>query len=397
MPSPRKLAAMEKAIKPFEFFKPGTHTAVNGVAYTFDAAAVNELVSSYNPDFSDAPLVVGHPTLTAPRFGKAQRLFVSDKGVAMCEAGDLVAEFAEMVNNKMYPRVSASIYMPTAKGNPTPGKHYLRHIGFLGGVAPAVKGLEMVEFAADADADGIVSFGDWDDRLTAGMFRSIRNWILSKFGQEDADRALSEWAVQDLADSAAQPEANNANANAISNFSTPPTHPTTSQEIPMDATQLAELAAFKNREAALLAREAAVNAASALAARTEVANFAEGLITAGKLIPAHKDAVVEVLCQLDQAGDGKGQIASFAAAPEHADHGKTGGVLLRELLSNLPKQVTFDKLPDGAGVGTADFAAPDGATVDASGLELMARAEAHQKANPGMSLTDAAIALQKQA
>ncbi len=371
-------------VKAFEFFKPGTFTAVNGQTYTFDAAAVRELVDSYRPEFSDAPLVVGHPKLTSPRFGRAEKLFVNDQGVAMCEAGGLVPEFAAMVNAGMYPKVSAAIYMPNAKGNPTPGKHYLNHIGFLGGVAPAVKGLEMVQFAAAETDDGIVSFGDWDDRVTAGILRNLRNWFIGKFGQDEADKAIAEWGVQALSDSAAQPE---------SSFSTTPTTQLNPQEIDMDAAQLAELTAFKAREADLIARETALASQAQLAAQAEVTSFAEGLIASGKWLPANKDALVEVIGQLSEAD----QVARFAAAdPAHTAHGKTGAQLLREMLSALPVQVSFAKLPDGAAAGTANFAAPDGAAVSAEGLDLMARAQAHQKTNPALSLIDAAIAVQAQ-
>lgn len=384
-------------VRPFEFFKPGTFTAVNGQTYTFDAAAVREMVDSYRPEFSDAPLVVGHPKLTSPRFGRAEKLFVNDKGVAMCEAGGLVAEFAEMVNKGMYPKVSASIFLPSAKGNPTPGKHYLNHIGFLGGVAPAVKGLSMVEFAADDD--GVASFA-FEDRLEAGMWRSLRNWMLAKFGSDEAEQALPEWTVQSVADSAAQPDQKDdpqgvgtADASALLAFSTPSNQPN-QEEIAMDAQKEARLAQLEAEHAELRKQ---VKTAADFAARTEVASFAEGLVKTGQVLPAHKDAVVEVLCQLDAANDGKGEVASFASAdPEHADHGKTGGALLREMLNALPVQVSFQKLPDGAAAGTASFAAPAGYTVSAEGLDLMAKAEAHQKAHPGMSLIDAASAVQAQ-
>lgn len=373
--------ATNPTVKPFEFFKPGTFTAVNGQTYTFDAAAVQEMVDSYRVDLSDAPLVVGHPKLTSPRFGRAEKLFINDKGVAMCEAGGLVAEFAEMVNKGLYPKVSASIFLPSAKGNPTPGKHYLNHIGFLGGVAPAVKGLSMVEFASDDD--GIASFG-FDDEIEAGLFRGLRNWLLTKFGKEDADTALPEWDVSYLAKQAVQTDLPQESG-ALSNFSTQPT----AQEIAMDA-------AKEKRLAELEAQALDMDKKAAQVARADVASFAEGLVVAGKVLPAHKESVVEVLCQLDAANDGKGEVASFAAAdPEHADHGKTGGALLREMLTALPKQVSFEKLPDGAATGAASFAAPMGSTVDAAGLELLARAEAYQAANPGVDIIAAAQAVAK--
>lgn len=50
-----------------------------------------------------------------------------------------------------YKKVSAAFYSPTSAGNPTPGTHYLRHVGFLGGQAPAVKGLQDIHFSEGED------------------------------------------------------------------------------------------------------------------------------------------------------------------------------------------------------------------------------------------------------
>lgn len=59
-------------------------------------------------------------------------------------------EFADMVAQGAYKKVSAAFFMPTTPNNPTPGVLYLRHIGFLGAVPPAIKGLKPIEFSGDA-------------------------------------------------------------------------------------------------------------------------------------------------------------------------------------------------------------------------------------------------------
>lgn len=374
--------------KAFEFFKPGRFTAVNGQTYDFSAQAVRELVEGYRVELSDAPFVVGHPKLTSPRFGRAERLFVNDAGVACCEPGALVPEFAEMVNKGLYPRVSASIFMPTAKGNPTPGKHYLKDIGFLGAAAPAVKGLELVQFAGDDD--GVASFA-YEDRVQASLWRRLRDFLIGEFGLDKADKALPAWDVDALQEAATQIEAQTAPgfaAPAISTLETP------TMTDPQTQARLNEL---KAREDALASREAALAAQEVAARHAEVASFAQALADNGQLVAGQPADMVEVLTQLEDLAAAGGGVASFAA--EHESHGKTGSALLRAFLLGLPKQVSFDKLNTGsaaAGTGVASFAAPEGYSVDAEGLELMARAKEYQTDHPGVSLIDAAAALQAQ-
>jgi hypothetical protein len=66
---------------------------------------------------------------------------------------DVEPSFAEAVRDGRYRNVSASFYPPSAAHNPRPGVFYLKHVGFLGAAAPAVKGLKTVSFAgAEAEA-----------------------------------------------------------------------------------------------------------------------------------------------------------------------------------------------------------------------------------------------------
>jgi hypothetical protein len=55
-----------------------------------------------------------------------------------------------MVNAERFNRISASFFLPDAPNNPVRGAYYLRHVGFLGAAAPAVKGLRKPQFSADS-------------------------------------------------------------------------------------------------------------------------------------------------------------------------------------------------------------------------------------------------------
>lgn len=370
-----------KALKPIEIFRAGSFIASNGQKYTFTPAQVLELAETYKPEFSDAPFVVGHPKMTSPRFGHAGKVFVNAAGVLCAEPADVVPEFAEAVNAGHYPKVSASIFLPNAPGNPTPGKHYLRHVGFLGGVAPAVKGLKTVEFAG-SDV-GVADFG-YEDRLVVRMFRNIRDWMVETVGMEKAEAILPSWNIDSLEESVTREEVEQQTkmGDCLAQFSE-----STNQE---DVLKIEEQqAALTAREAGLNQRAAALEKLEATAKKTAHADFAEGLCTEGKLLPGQKASVVEIMSQLDVAN----QVADFAQGDEN--HGKTGADLFKAFLSAQPKQVEFKRIAPAAGdqTGSVDFAMPPGAEVDAEGLVLLGKAREYQKAHPEVDIVTAAKAV----
>lgn len=135
-------------------FKAGLHTSGNGItrAYTRDELAA--MAAAYDPARFAAPLVVGHPQDNAPAYGWVARL--------VAEGDDLFAEvdaidplLVDAIRVGMYRKISASLYLPDSPANPVPGGLYLRHVGLLGGAAPAVKGLAPVTLA---EGDGVAEF-----------------------------------------------------------------------------------------------------------------------------------------------------------------------------------------------------------------------------------------------
>lgn len=273
-----------KTPAPIEIFKPGKHTAMSGAVLDFSESDLQAMVDAYDPAIYDAPLVVGHPKLDAPAYGWVKSLSFAE-GIVNAEPQDVDAEFAELVKAKRFKKVSASFFAPDSPRNPKPGTYYLRHVGFLGAQPPAVKGLKSVNFA---DGDEItIEFGDWEDRTNAGLWRGMRDWLIAKFGLEEADKALPAWNVQTLADSAAQPEASQASA-----FADQPTHEENHVTPEQKAALEAENAQLK---AQLATAEAAQTAAAQAKRHGDNVSFAEQLVSDGKLAPKHKDAIVAFL------------------------------------------------------------------------------------------------------
>lgn len=353
--------------KMIEIFKPGRHTTMSGQTLEFSAADLAATVAAYDPAVYQAPLVVGHPTLNAPAYGWV-------KGLDFAEVMQIVPEqvepaFAELVNAGRFKRVSASFFAPDAPSNPVPGVYYLRHVGFLGAAAPSVQGLKPASFGADEE--GVVSFGDWNDRMIARLFRNLKNLLIAKFGAEEAESALPEWDLETVVEEAVRPEP------AVEKF---PLYaaPEGGKE-PIDMLTTEQLAA---READFAARVTAIAAREAAGRRQEHLGFADALIKDGKLVPAQKERVVALLdfaAGLDQA-----TVIEFGEGEEKTS--APVGQSLREFLTAQPKIVEFGETAadEDEGNHTAvAFAAAPGYTVDAGALEVHNKAVAYQGKHPG--------------
>ncbi|WP_170432967.1 hypothetical protein [Ruegeria arenilitoris] len=149
-----------------EIFRPGKHRAMNNKEYTFSQADAEATATAFDPSTGPVPVVVGHPKHDAPAYAWAESVFM-DGEVMKARLTDIDPAFAEIVKSGRYKRISAAFYPPDATNNPVPGQYYLRHIGFLGAAAPAVKGLKPVEFAA---AEEWLAFGELDAEAVAAHY-----------------------------------------------------------------------------------------------------------------------------------------------------------------------------------------------------------------------------------
>jgi hypothetical protein len=131
--------------KYLEIFKAGKHTAMDGRTLSFGESDVTASIKAYNPTIHEAPLVIGHPKTDDPAYGWVKGL-TGDAGLMQAIPYQVDPVFAEMVNSKKFKKISASFYTPDSPINPVPGIYYLKHVGFLGAVAPAVKGLKSASF-----------------------------------------------------------------------------------------------------------------------------------------------------------------------------------------------------------------------------------------------------------
>lgn len=281
----------------YEIFRAGTRTDANGNTVTITHADLAAAAQAYDPKVHEAPIVVGHPKADAPAYGWVSGL-KAENGVLTADFDQVDEGFVDLVKAGRYKKVSASFYPPTSPNNPKPGIWTLRHVGFLGAQPPAVKGLSPVSFA---EGEVYVEFAEDAHLQTASLLSRFRDWFIGRFGLEEADKVLPDWQIEAIKELAAVPQTH-VPAEFIE--SPPPPENHENKETPMSLEQ--ELAAEKAaREAAekkaaesqaeLKKLQDEQNAALRDGAHEQNAEFAEGLVKAGRLKPADKDLVVKVL------------------------------------------------------------------------------------------------------
>jgi hypothetical protein len=376
------------AMKRFPIFRPGKHTATSGAALEFSADQLKAAVAAYDPALHEAPIVVGHPKDNHPAFGWVGGLsFNEETGEIEADPAQVDPAFAELVQAGRFKKRSASWYLPDAPNNPKPGSLYLRHVGFLGAMPPAVKGLRDVAFS-DSEA-GVIEFGD-SSRFAfssiAAIMRGLREWIIGKDGLEAADKLVPNYYLTDLEAAAKAPEDN-----------PPAMLPAFSEEDPMKIEQLQaenealkaenetlkanqKPADFSERETSLAAREAAVAAQELEAQRRGVEARVDAAVKDGRVVPKQKKAVVDFAMALDD----REAVIEFGEG-EKAEKVGRREAYLRQVEAS-PKVVSYGEAapPTGGGLPSGD--ASDPAAVAKKARDLIAAAD---QAGSPISFTEA--------
>lgn len=384
-------------------FKAGHQTSMAGATLAFSESDLAASAAAYDPTVHEAPCVVGHPVLDAPAYGWVKSL-TAEGGHLYAEPDQVNPEFAELVAAGAFKKVSAAFYAPTAKNNPVPGTYYLRHVGFLGAVAPAVKGLKPIEFSASEEADETVevelAFSEVEDALiwalddTVRVLRSLRDSLIEREGTEAAEKVLSAWRLDAMAENVTRARAKlSQGATAAQAFAESPTTRQESTTVtPEEAAALEQRA--QNAEAALATAQAALRA-SAVAANTAAhAAFAETLVADARIAPADS-AVVTALLDFAEPPVIEGETPAAVEFGE-GEARQPIGTALRAFLQGLPQRVATGEQAsreraaanDGGQPGTVQYA--EGTPQDQIDLDKRIRAYA---ATHGLSYPDAASAV----
>lgn len=186
-----------------------TGEAKNGLSLTL--AELEEAVKNFK---DTRPVSIGHiKTGKEPKYGEIKWVEL-EKDVLTGEI-DLNKKVQPLFDDGFYNKWSAGF----KKGK---DGMYLHHLALLGAEPPAIEGLKNLEFSDDIviDKEFETNFSDvyrynfkFED--IGKIFRSLREWIISKFGQEEADKVTNNWAIDNIKEPIPEEKPDN---NGIKNF-----------------------------------------------------------------------------------------------------------------------------------------------------------------------------------
>lgn len=165
-----------------DVFKVGEHTDSEGTKQVWSEDDIATIVETYNNQDEDskhiAPIVLGHPETDAPAYGWVESL--KQEGTTLkAKLVELSEDLIEGIKKGLYKFQSIALYPNLL----------LRHLGILGAVPPAVKGLKPLNeyFSSDAEYKTIY-FGE-KDTLTIDK---IKLYIKEKYGLDDLQIMLKD-------------------------------------------------------------------------------------------------------------------------------------------------------------------------------------------------------------
>lgn len=358
-----------------EICRPGCFKSMEGQTITFSEKVLADIASQYRND--DAPVVIGHPDTTAPAYAWVKSLnYDGKKRRLVADLDKIESNFAKAVKAGRYKKISASFFQPGSPANPKPGHFYLRHVGFLGAAAPAIPGLKPVSFAgATTNVTTLnVDFSEMNDNKS--ILARLKNWLVEKFGAEQAALLTDDEAAKILADNS-----EDDNGDKIAEVKKPKLPPVNDndEEKKKANTSLSEKA-FSEREHAIAEREKEIAEREKKAVHVANSSFADTLVAKGSLLPVNKDKLVSVLDAVDMG----------ATAVSFADSQQKPGDIFRQILLDQPEIVHFgEALPKSGATESVSFAAPDNYSVDPDRLEIHNAALRIQRKTPTISYEDA--------
>lgn len=145
-------------IRVFQCCAAGIHSDMHGRTVEFSERDLSFMAVAYDAKRRPAPLTLGHPVDDQPNLGTVRGL-IAEGPMLFCLA-DVGHSLMQLVRAHRYKNVSASFFTPGATASPEPSVHYLKHVGFLGAVPPAMKGMQPLAFSLGPtfDTAGTIDF-----------------------------------------------------------------------------------------------------------------------------------------------------------------------------------------------------------------------------------------------
>ncbi|MFW2438066.1 MAG: hypothetical protein ACN4GR_01695 [Arenicellales bacterium] len=391
-----------------EIFRGGVQTNSAGVSKDWTNDDLDEIVANHSSD-NPAPAVIGHPKTDAPAYGWTSGL-KRVGNTLLAKFNEIEPAFEENVKAGRYKKRSVAI-VPADDGT-----YKLRHVGWLGAMAPAVDNLKNPTFCgfADDENDVMLFEADWyTPSLLSQALRRIRDWIISENDLKTANEVIPEYMI----------ESAKSQSDSVRNSETDEpqftghlmSHPSLQSSEEDKAVPNEDKKVFS--QADIDAAVAAANEASeqsfskqneTLQADLEkernqnrVAEFQATVDTAvneGRLVPAMAVGMAEFMAALPEGDDAE---FTFSAGDDKdkKEVKKSQAAYFSEFLDRLPKAFAslFNEQAGGdsdAGDAQASsFKAPEGYAIDAEAQAIHTKALEYQATHENVSYLDAVVAV----
>jgi|GEM_PF-1973667 len=288
-----------------EIFKTGKHKDSKGAEREWGLMELQEMKRNFEERNPDVPVCCGHPKSNSPAYGWFDALKVEpnkENGFSLfAKFKNVQEDFKEAVNKGLYKMRSISI---------TPDL-MIRHLAFLGAQTPAVKRLEEFCFQADENAAEIEF----------------------ELNEPQSGHLLF--------------EDNNPDGAGNSPFLNPKNKEGVEK---VNEEEFQKQLSAKNDEIAVLKKQ--LNEAEKAKQMQEFEDFCSNAIAAGQLLPAQKDAVIDILT------------ASADYEPYEFEDGqkKTVCAMVKDLIGSMKQfdfKETASKSKAGEGSDNIDFSDSD--------------------------------------
>ena len=328
----------------------GTWRDMGGREVTIGQDNLDRIAAAY-ATADPAPVVVGHPETDTPAYGWVEGVRrVGDR--LQAKLRDIAPEFRAAVEAGRYASRSVALHGDT-----------LRHVGFLGGAAPAVSGLAPTRFAVPAETVAVFAAAElagpeqsrWAWGALARVLRGLRERIVASDGIEAADRALPDHEIDTVSAAAAAGDdetmpafAAAADAGETSDDTTPEDDMSGKDKSTAEAELAAKEAELDEGREALARDRAALEERKARLAAEERTRSAdttlEAHVKAGRVLPAERPRLAALMAALP---DGEEDVIAFAAGEDGATKTESPRAAFEAFLASLPSRVPYGELAGG--------------------------------------------------
>ena len=245
-------------------FRGGRQVDASGREHDGDAL-IEKAVTTFDASKHEPPIVIGHPADNAPAFGWVAEL-KKQGDLLLAKFKQVQPEFEDMVQRGLFKKRSAAFYNDGS----------LRHVGFLGAMPPAVKGLADVAFT-EGEA---TSFEFGEDIRAAPAGGKTTTTIATHSEPRKEEKSMNQFKefIQKLKDLLSGIEGQVADPPAGKTFS--------ETDIEAARKQAADEAAQKEREKLTAEFAEKERTARQAARKAEISSWCESMVKAGKMTPA---------------------------------------------------------------------------------------------------------------